>query len=103
MYREEAEEIEKPCVEYMLSLGWLYKKMDTGHAAKDWIDALFVGPNAMTIFVEFKKPKNKNGKGGGKLSPKQTKRLALLAAMGHVTLVIDNVDEFKEQIEELLL
>lgn len=88
----EREDIEKPCVEYAESLGWMCRKLDTGVGGKGWLDQLFLGPEGDHFFVEFKQP-------GKLLSPKQADKRRLLRAMGHRVFICDSIDLFKQILE----
>ena len=48
--------IERKCVEYAASCGWLHIKLDK--AKRGWPDQLFLGAKRRVFLVEFKRPRN---------------------------------------------
>ena len=91
----EATLVEKPSVEYAESLGWKCRKLDAGPGGRSWPDQLMLGPAGQILIVEFKIA-------GGALSPKQAKRIKVLAAMGHAVHVIYTFEDFKDLLHNCL-
>ena len=88
MPREEADQIEKPCIELAIAAGWEHRKLDIGPGGKGWLDGLFLGPKGRYFIAEFKT-------GDGRVSPKQDKKIKRLQALGHPVWVVRSVDFFK--------
>lgn len=89
MPREEATEIEQPCIKIAEAAGWLHRKLDVGPGGKGWLDELFIGPNRKCFFAEFKTV-------NGSLSEKQKKLIKRLKEYGHRVYVVTSEDEFTE-------
>lgn len=93
MAREEATEIEQPCVDIAIAAGWMHRKLDVGPGGKGWLDQIFIGPKGKHFFVEFKTLL-------GGLSPKQLQTMQDLQALGHDCFVVYKKEQFKFLLEE---
>ena len=81
--------LERDCVLHAERDGWRSVKLD--NAARGWPDRLFLGPNSMSLLVEFKRP-------GQQPRPQQAAMHIRLRELGHPVSVVDNFDDFKELI-----
>lgn len=80
-------QLERQACEYAESMGFVHIKLD--RAKRKWPDRLFLGPNARSFIVEFKRA-------GEKARPQQRYFHYELASMGHTVHVIDNFNDFKD-------
>ena len=87
-------QIEYKCVAMAEEAGFLHIKLDT--AKRSWPDRLFLGHGGIVWFVEFKRP-------GEKPRVQQEAYFDKLAERGHPVTVIDSVDQFRQDMELLLL
>lgn len=85
--------LERKCVLYAEGFGYETIKLD--NAKRGWPDRLFLGPNAVSILVEFKRA-------GGKARKKQDALHRRLTEMGHPVYLVDNFDDFTFIILERL-
>jgi hypothetical protein len=91
--RQLEKDIEKRCVEYAESLGWLHIKLDK--AKRDWPDQQFFGPQGRCFLVEFKRP-------GEKARPAQKRNHEKLENLGHQVTLIDSFETFIETFNTVL-
>lgn len=85
--------IERKCVEYAASCGWMHIKLD--RAKRGWPDQLFLGPNRRVFLVEFKRP-------GEVARPHQLSVHRQLSAVGFDVAILDSFEAFCHWFDRLV-
>ncbi len=78
--------VEKECVKYAKSLGWMFRKQQ-GQGNRGKTDRFFM-KNGITVFVEFKRP-------GATPTTKQLNEIVMLKENGFIAKWFDSIGEFK--------
>lgn len=84
-------DIQKKVRDYAKRQGWLTFKWD-GTNARGVPDCIFINPNGLVMFVEFKAT-------GKKPTKLQTRRIDQLENQGAFVAIIDNVDTGKNIVD----
>lgn len=83
-------------VPFAKSLGVIHIRMHFGAGATTgYPDDLFLFPNGVSLWVEFKRP-------GKEAKPIQAFRIKELMDMGHPAVVIDNIGAGRETMQEFM-
>ena len=86
-----ANPIERKCCDYADLHGFLSHKMGVS-VSIGWPDRMFIGYNAVIVFVEFKRP-------GEPLSPAQIRKIKKFSDRGITVFVVEDYEIFKNIID----